>query len=139
MNSKVTCIFPTHSVSESTTTEPVNNPATLEPTDTQENDHATGSESDNAPIENEVNRELQVVCMSNRVYLALSRVDNVDFIDDVELIGCSPWFDRAALEQENVVPTYATDGWFPGGVSLEVTTTSCWRNQYACYNGDLII
>ena len=74
----------TNSVSESTTIEPVNNPATPVPADTQDNDHETGTETDNASMENEENRDLRVVCtVSHRVYQAPSCFHKVDVLDDV--------------------------------------------------------
>ena len=70
------------SVTESTTTAPVNETATTVPTETQSID-PTGTESDNAPMANEVNRDLPVVCtVSHRFYPAPSRFFNVDFLDD---------------------------------------------------------
>ena len=75
------------------------------PTDTKDNDPATGTDNDNPPMGDEVNRDLPVVCtVIHRVYPALSRFDNVDLLDDVELIGCAPWFDRSALKREDIVP-----------------------------------
>ena len=76
-------------MTESSTTAAVNETATLVATDTQENDPATGTKSDNSPMANEVNRELPVACtVSHRVYSAPSHFDDVDFLDDVELVEC---------------------------------------------------
>jgi len=118
-------------------------PVTPVPKDTPTGDTPTvdtGDVEEDAIMVEENNRDVPVVCaVTQRVYPAPSRFDNVDFLSDDELIGRAPWFDRAALEQEAIVQRYATDGWLPGGVPLDATTSWCWRNQFASFDRYFIV
>jgi hypothetical protein len=87
------------------------------------------------------NRDESVVsaALGGYSFPAPSRYDDDDWFDKPELLGWAPWFNTAALNQGDIVPRYAWNGWLPGGVPLAVTETWAWRNQFACYDADLFI
>ena len=77
--------------------------------------------------------------MGGYTFPAPSRYEDDSWDSDTMLVAWAPWFNSAALEQEDIVPQYAVDGWLLGGIPVGVTETWEWRNQFACFDADLYI
>ena len=90
-------------------------PSGEEPSETQEDVPAGVTQEDS---DGSMNRDSQVVCaaLGGYAFSAPSRYDGDSWDSDTMLVAWAPWFNSAALEQEDVVPKYAVDSWLPGGI-----------------------
>lgn len=89
--------------------------------------------------ENDRSRQIEVDRLG-KVFTAPDWFDGVDIDDDDDLFGRAPWFDRDALDLENLIGDYQDEvGWLPGRIPIAATETWCWRFQFACCDKDLVV